>query len=300
MTRVSERMRYATVEKRVNESKQQNADAMERLSSQKEIRKLSDDPIGAAQIIRHRDGILDNKQYQKNIEFSKGFLERSEAALQSITDSLIRAKELAIGMANDTYDAQSRQATAREIKEIMDEVVQLGNTTFNGRYLFAGFRSQTPPLSVDGDYLGDDGSVFVQVSPGDFRQMNMSGRYLFEASADDRARGHYNLMHALDVLRSGMEASDKGAIHSAITELDYQLDKTTSHHATLGALWNSLENTNDRLGSEEVLMRGRLSKIQDTDIYDASSEFRRTEVVLQGTLLASNKLLQPSLLNFLQ
>src|SRR4051812_1619086 len=102
--RISERLRYDLVNQRVHDSKEANAHAMERLSSQKEVTKLSDNPIGATQMMRFRDQILDMRQFQTNIEYSKGFLERSETALNSITDGLIRAKELAIGMSNDTYD----------------------------------------------------------------------------------------------------------------------------------------------------------------------------------------------------
>ncbi len=293
-------MRYDQVEKRVHDAKTDNAHAMDRLSSQKEITKLSDNPIGASQIIRTRDQIQDIQQFQTNIEYSKGFLERSETALQSVADNLMRAKELSVGMANDTYDANSRDASAREVKEMIDEVVQLGNTTFNGRYIFAGFRNQTPPLSLEGDYLGDDGKIFLQVSPNDFRQVNVGGREVFEASPDDQQKGHFNMINTLEVLYEGMKQNDKDGIRRAMGELDFQLEKTSSSQATLGAMWNSLHQTGDRLNSEETINRAKLSKVQDTDIYDATSEFKRTETVLQGTLQASTKLLQPSLFNFMQ
>ncbi len=300
MVRVSDRLRYENVHNRVAGAKDQNMAQLDRLASQKDIRKLSDDPIGATQVIRFRDTILDLQQYQKNIDYSKGLLERSEASLGSIADNLIRAKELAVAMANDTYDANSREAASREVREIMDELVQLGNTTFNGRFIFGGFRNQTPPLSLDGDYLGDDGAIFLQVSKGNFRQVNLQARSIFEASPDERAKGHFNMMHTMDVLLQGLTTGSKHDIHVAMKELDFQLEKATSAQATIGGVWKSLDDTKARLGSEEILNRSKLSETQDADMYDATSEFKRTEAVLQGTLMASTKLLQPSLLNFLQ
>lgn len=298
--RVSERMRFGHVQRRVEDAKQQNAHALDRLSSQKEIQKLSDNPIGATQVIRFRDNIEDTRQFQKNIDYSKGFLERTEGALSSMADNLIRVKELAISMNNDTYDATSRAATAREVREIIDEIVQLGNSTFSGKYIFGGFRNQTPPLSMDGEYLGDDGSIYIQVSPGNFRQINLQARSLFESSQAEREAGHFNMIHALEMLHEGLTSNNKDMLQKSLTEVDFHLNKTTSHQATIGGIWNAIQDTQDRLESEEVLMRTKLSKVQDTDFYDASSEFRRTEVVLQGTMMASTKLLQPSLLNFLQ
>lgn len=298
--RVSERMRYDQVNDRVERAKEKNARQLDRLSSQKDILNLSDDPIGAKQAIRFRDKIADIQGYQRNIEYSKGFLERSEDALKSIGDNLIRAKELSVAMANDTYDAASRDATAREVREILEELVSLGNTTFNGRYVFGGFRNQTPPLSLEGDYLGDDGSIFLQVSPGSFRQINLQARGLFEANEDERQKGHFAMLHTIEMLHDGLVANDKHMIQTAMSELDHQLEKTTSNQATLGGIWKSLHDTGHRLSNEETSQTAALSKAEDADIYDASSEFRRTEVVLQGTLMASTKLLQPSLLNFLQ
>ena len=298
--RVSERMRYEQVSQRVHDSKSQNAKAMDRLSSQKEITHLSDNPIGAVEMMRLRDNVLDTRQFQSNVEYSKGFLERSETALSSLTDNLIRAKELTVAMSNDTYDRKSREATAREIKEVMDEIVQTGNTTFNGRYIFGGFRNQTPPLSTDGDYLGDDGAIFVQVAQGDYRQVNLVGREVFEVNDQERAKGHGNLFSSLELLYEGLKTNDKDAIHKVLAELDFHLEKTSSNLASLGAMSNVLKNTGERMQSQEVITRAQLSKVQDTDVFDATSEFKRTEAVLQGTLLASTKLLQPSLLNFLQ
>ena len=155
-------------------------------------------------------------------------------------------------------------------------------------------------MSLDGDYLGDDGRIFLEISKGNFRPINLVGRDIFQATSAEQEKGHYDMMTTLDVLHDGLVNSDKALMHAALNELDYQLEKTTSSHAILGAIGNSLKQTNDRLGSEEVLMRGRLSKVQDTDVYQATSDFKRTEATLQGTLSSSTKLLQPSLLNFLQ
>ena len=69
---------------------------------------------------------------------------------------------------------------------------------------------------------------------------------------------------------------------------------------SIGAMSTAINETGARLSGDETTLRDQLSKVQDSDMYHASSEFKRTEAVLQGTLMASTKLLQPSLLNFLQ
>lgn len=143
--RVAENQRYRQVNAQVSQAKSNNAHSLDDVSTQKAIRTISDNPIGLTRAIRYRDQISSSEQSVKNMDMSKGYMDTSEQAMTSLTESLIRAKELAVAMANDTNNASSRMATAREIREIIDQVVMAGNANYNGKYVFAGFRNQTPP-----------------------------------------------------------------------------------------------------------------------------------------------------------
>lgn len=298
--RVSDRQRYHVTESRIERAKTQNSNILEQISTQKRINHVSDDPIAFGQAVRRHTAVNDLTQYQKNIEFSKGYIERAEASLIGIGDFLIRAKELAVSLSNATYDANSRHAASREVKELTEGVIGLANAQYGGRYVFSGFRTKTPPLSRDGNFLGDDGAIFLQIDHGTFRQINLQPRELFEPSAEDREKGRFGMIHTLDLLQDGLESNDVDKIRIAMTELDYLIEKTSTYQATLGSIYNGVENTSKRIElSKEVTIK-ELSQLEDLDSFQSATEFKRTENVLQSTLLASNKLLQPSLLNFLQ
>lgn len=298
--RVSERQRYETTSGRVEVAKINNGKALETLATQKTINRLSDDPIGAGQVVRKKDRIKNIQQFQKNIEFSKGFLERTEGALSSMSENLIRAKELAINLSNSTNDALAREGASREIKQVCEEMLALGNTSYAGRYVFSGFRSQTPALSADGNFLGDDGAIYLQMDAKDFRQANLQSRFLFEASNEERETGHFNMIDCLKTLQEGLSSNSRDMIRRAMEELDHQMQKVTSYQATLGAIQNGLQTSSRRLELDQELFTEDLSRIEDADVFKASSDFKRTEATLQSSLLAANKLLQPSLLNFMQ
>lgn len=298
--RVSERQRYAITNDRINLAKQDNVDALEVLSTQKKINALHDDPIGVTRAIKKRSQIDDLRMYQKNINFTKGFIETAETAISTINDRLIRAQELGLAMANDTYGAQSREATARELSEIINEVIQSANVSYSGRYVFSGFRTDQPPLARDGVFLGDDGSIFLQVEDQNFKQINIPGRFLFTPTEDERQTGHASLIDGLKTLRDGMKENNKDAIYKGIDELKFQMNKVSSFQASVGATWNAIDQAQQRLEARETREVEKLSLLEDADIFKATSNFKRTETVLQSTLQASNKLLQPSLLNFMQ
>jgi flagellar hook-associated protein 3 FlgL len=281
-------------------AKRLNTDAMGVLSTQKKLMKIEDDPVGMTKVIRGRHSIRKMESFLENIEFSKGYISLSETALQGVQNNLQRAREVAVAMANDTYALDSRESVSREIKEIVNEVINLGNTQYNGHFVFSGFRSRTPAFSQDGNYLGDDGAIYMEVADGNFRQVNLQGRRVFEATLEDTDKGHFNMIDALKLLQDSLTSDDKKGIYKAIDELQYQLEKTASLQANIGAIWGAIEKAEDRLILQKEQKIDVVSKVEDADMFEATSDFKRTESALQTTLMASNKLLQPSLLNFLQ
>jgi flagellar hook-associated protein 3 FlgL len=78
------------------------------------------------------------------------------------------------------------------------------------------------------------------------------------------------------------------------------MDKSTAFQANVGAIWGAIDQAEQRLETKLEQEISGLSKLEDADIYKVSSDFKRSETILQSTLMASNKLLQPSLLNFMQ
>ncbi len=298
--RVSDRQRYDVANSRIEKAKDSSVRVMDQLSSQRRIGALHDDPIGSTKILKQKDRLSDLKNFQTNIAFSQGFVSTSEEALSVISDRLQRARELSIAMANDTYGPESRSVTAKEIREIINGVVQMANSRYGSRFVFSGFRTDAPSLDDDGTYLGDDGEIFVQVGEGRFQRINTPGRTLFGGGIDRGGREHSNLIDTLLGLERGLEANSKDIIHKSLSELDFHIDKTISLRTAIGATSSSLNEIYKQLDANMDLEKQALSKIEDLDVLQASSDFKRTEQVLQSTLLASNRLLQPSLLNYLQ
>lgn len=298
--RVSDRYRYDLSASRLAKSKSHNAEVMEKLSTQKDINHISDNPVGYSQVVRLNQDLDKMTDYGRNIDYAKGYLETAEVAVGGILDNLIRAKELGVAMANATYDDVSRQATAMEVRQIMDAVVNLGNTEFNGRYVFGGFRTKTPPMSDDGQFLGDDGAIFLKIGPDRHQQININTREFFEASDEDIAKGVGSLYNTLNTLHIGLENNSTDEVHRAMYQLDHQLEKASIYQSKLGAIYASLDQARQRIEQTTDLAKGIKSKTEDADIYKITSDFKRTESALQSTLMASNKLLQPSLLNFMQ
>jgi flagellar hook-associated protein 3 FlgL len=88
-------------------------------------------------------------QYGTNINHSQSWLQATESALQSAQDLITRAKTLANQMSSETYNATDRANAAQEVQNITEQLVQIGNTQVNGRYIFSGDKDRTAAFGLD-------------------------------------------------------------------------------------------------------------------------------------------------------
>ena len=170
----------------------------------------SDDPSAASRVLSLNQSITKIDQYDENAIYAKQRLELEESTLDSVSLVLQRVRELTVQVGNiGTGDLETRKAITSEIRQRIDELLDLANTRdVNGDYLFAGFKSRTQPFSTDGagsyTYHGDQGQMDVKI--GNTRQVTVS-----DSGADvfQRVRTG-NGSFATD---SGLVNSGSGIIH---------------------------------------------------------------------------------------
>ena len=184
--RVTHRMIANTVIRNVNRNLAQMTRYQDMLSSGKAINKPSDDPVRIARIMGYQASLQQNKQHQRNIDAAMSWLDTTEDALSGMTDVLQRARELAASGA-DGKPPESRRAIAKEIDELVGVLVQLANTSFGGRHIFAGYQTTASPFSRDAFlateptsvvYHGDRGEIRWEVAPGVEVKGNIDGEAL--------------------------------------------------------------------------------------------------------------------------
>jgi len=148
------------------------------MSSGRRIEKPSDDPIGTHKDLGYRHILSGIGQFRSNISSALSLLSRYDNILGNINDSLSTANELAISLANDTYDDVARAAAAEEAKSLFEQIIALGNSRLEGRYIFSGFRTGTQSfrLGTHGvEYMGDRGDIRVEIESATRTGINLIG-----------------------------------------------------------------------------------------------------------------------------
>ncbi len=297
--RISEQYRYGSTLDRIGTVKNIADDVHETAISARKLKRISDDPVATVRVLRNRTRISNLDQFRKSLDFGRGYLAKTEDALTSIYESLIRAKELSIQQSNNIYDDAARKAVAEEIRQILNHVIILGNTTYGDKYVFGGFQTTQPPVSPDGHYLGDDGYIFIQVDEDSFRPVNVSGRQVFDVPGGMEGK-RPPLVNILQNMYESLFAWDKDKLHQSMVDLDSAMNSVVTATASLGARRVALEDVSERLDRGESQLHSDNNNLEGADMVKSALDLRRAESALNFTLQASSKMLTPSLLEFLK
>lgn len=178
--RVTDKMNYNQVNSNVQKNRSEMSDLQNQAATQKRITKPSDDPAASARVLAKRTDERASKQFLKNIEMARSFLEASDQSLSELSETLMRAKELAIQQSNDAgASGDTRRVVSTEVEQMYNQAVQIGNRKLGDRHIFAGFKTTTSPFDISGEYKGDDGEVKIQINKDAFVTMNIPGNQAF-------------------------------------------------------------------------------------------------------------------------
>lgn len=134
----------------------------EQLSSGRKFALPGESPGPALRTMAMQKLLERQSHFKTNVTTDRSFLMASEASLGTVTDVLDRAKALVqMGIGLSATPAE-KQAMAAEAGALVRSLVNVGNTRFQGRYLFAGSQTNTVPFTIAGGavrYAGDTASI---------------------------------------------------------------------------------------------------------------------------------------------
>ena len=158
--KITNRLLYSDLVKDLNSNTEKLFKLNSQISSGKRINAPSDDPLGLASVLGYRTELNAFAQFQKAVDYSAGWLSRTDSILQDMDDLLGRASELAVQQSSGTATAQTREGAAEEIRQIREMILGHANSKYGNKYLFGGTMTQRPPyLDVDVENWQDDVST---------------------------------------------------------------------------------------------------------------------------------------------
>ncbi len=115
-------------------------------ATQKKYLRPSENPAVAADNLKLNSTLRMMQSYTNTINTTQDWMETTDFALTRVGEVLTKAQTIALKGLDETYGVDERQAMGHEVDGILQQVIDLANTEYQGRYIFAGFQSNTKPF----------------------------------------------------------------------------------------------------------------------------------------------------------
>jgi len=291
--RITQNMILRNTLSRVNDNRNEMHTIQERIASQKRVQKASDDPISFSRASRFRRSLEQNKQYIKNVNDATAWISSTSIALDQLHEYTLQAYDLASRGADGTADTELREQLATSVRGLLQESVNIGNSQYLGKSLFAGtMTNESEPFVLTGDvvtYNGNNERIERRVSENLVKDINTTGQELLDTE----------LFAAFTALITALDADDVTAINSSMEQLSnvkknvLTLSTTVaSNEANLLLIQNRLDNTN-------VDLKSYISHEEDAILEEEIVRFKSEETAYQAALQSASMIMSMNILNFM-
>ncbi len=289
---------YQGIQQRIQQLSSDLKDLNEKISSGKKLNRPSDDPIAMVDTMQLKTTLAQLDQYGRNLDTATSWLNLSESAVSQTLDLMGRAKEITVQMASDTQTAHTRAVAATEVGRLLDQAISLGNTQLGGKYIFAGYKTNTAPFSkvtVSGietaQYNGDTNSFQVQIGKNETLTAGKNGQTVFMDST---------IFNTLGNLKKALENNDQTGIEAQLGNLTTVENHINNQIADVGSRSNLLEAKKGVINNLNSDLQERLSQAEDTDLAEVTIQLNTTQLTYQAALAAAARIDQLSLLNYMK
>jgi len=268
---------------------------MERqISTGRRFDAVSGDAVAGRRVLEIDSELARFDQIDRNIATARTRLGLEDAALQSVSGVLSRARELGLAQASAPNNADTRRAAALEVRELKAALIQEANQTIGGSYVFGGWFADRPPLDSTG--------ALDPIAParGGARYEIGAGEVI--AAAHDAAQVFVDsdVMGALDALEAALLGDDDAGIDTAADRARAALTRVQDLVAEVGSRQLRLDVAEDVNQTLRDTLRTRRSELVDVPIEEAITRLVTIQASFQASLLATNRILDTTLVNYLR
>lgn len=218
------------------------------LSSGQKIQSAGNDAAGLSIGSRMSSELGGLQMASRNSMDGMSMVQTASGTLDTLTSNMSRMKELAVQAGNGALNDNDRAAIQSEIRQLNEQNTSLlEDASYNGQALFNNSR---PMQLQTGPNAGDT----TEMATGDLLQ-SLTDSGLF----------------SLDV-------SSAGSASASLSTLDAAMSQVGEQQSELGALNNRLTSNMNNLADRAISTGAAKSRITDTDMAKAASEWSASQI----------------------
>jgi len=264
------------------------------LSTGRKVNRPSDDPVNASRILSSKTILGEYAQFEKNISYGLSYLSEAEHSLQSAKDIIMKIQELAVSEATGTADAFSRSNTSKVVAGLYDQLVSIGNTKLDDRYIFAGYKTGSPAFTSAGVYQGDANSYGVKVNTTTSVTIGVNGGEVFSGLP-----GGTDVLASVADLVTALGANYAAGIQSSIDTLEASYKQISESVSVVGGRISRLNSVQQDITFSKTDIQTTLSSLEDVDVTKVISDLKLGQVALEASIASAGKVFGISIFNYL-
>jgi flagellar hook-associated protein 3 FlgL len=180
--RVSNQLHYSLLTSQIDSQMTALSKVEQQISTGNRLALPSDDPSAAVGIISTRAAQDTNTQYTSALNFVSGFLGSADSSLSTLSGVITQAQSIANGAVGSTSTADDRAAQGETIDSMLQQVLTLANTRYNGSSVFGGANGVSDAFAVSGGgykYQGSTAQQGVLAPDGSTLDYTVDGSSIF-------------------------------------------------------------------------------------------------------------------------
>ncbi|WP_242268693.1 flagellin [Bacillus cereus group sp. BfR-BA-01408] len=303
---------------RTQEYMRQNQDkmnvSMNRLSSGKRINSAADDAAGLAIATRMRSKENGLGVASRNTQDGISMIRTADSAMNSVSNILLRMRDLAVQSANGTNTNENRGALQKEFTQLREQIDYIAqNTQFNGKTLLNGDNTSVKihsfddgqvttaaPVQKAAEGTGTEGTGTEGTGTegtGTEGTTKTSGTIDIKLAnvSSTTLKGNEKTLASLSISNETVgaaKAATKGAegageddtqaiqnANEAIKAIDGMIASIAGSRADLGATLNRLDFNVESLNNQASNMAASASQIEDADMAKEMSEMTKFKIL---------------------
>ncbi len=200
-------------------------------------------------------------------------------------------------MANDTSDSQMRENVAAEVKNILSQMLDFANASFNERYLFAGSATTVAPFESQVEDSRNGGEGFIYKGNLDELPREIGPKQMVAANVilSDKM---VNILNNVKAFEKSLVENDVEGIRNQIDTLGDGLNQVNQARTDAGARTARIEMSKDLLLNQKNQIASLLSDVEDVDIAEVMTRFIEEQNSYRMALEVAAKIVQPTLIDF--
>jgi flagellar hook-associated protein 3 FlgL len=331
MIQITNAMMYNNINNELLNESNSVYNLQDEISSGLQIMSPQDNPGGMVNVLSYNNSTALVTQYNSNVSIAGNIGSLASSTITNAMNVVNQANSLAVEMANGTNTPANNQAAAQQVGQMINELTQYADTSYNGQNLFTGTNlnlssaytttqayykatnssgTTTNLLYSVYTYAGTDTSQNYQITQNETVTPSLTADAIF---GNDPAQPQpanptspytpSGLISVLSLFQSELQKNVYQQNSSSIIQgIQNGLSTMTAAQATIGTV---TERLNEQQTSYQTVLTNisqLLSQTQDVNVAQAMTNLTQAQESYQATLEASSNItsLTPMLLQYLK